>query len=56
MPANKWADMHKKNWRINIQDSEFELEDFSQNANAGLLPKQRCRAHLLKVEKNMRPL
>ena len=30
-------DVHKKNWRINIQDSEFELEDFSQNPDAVLL-------------------
>ena len=30
-------DVHKKSWRINIQDSEFELEDFSQNADAVLL-------------------
>ncbi len=28
------VDVHKKNWRVNIQDSEFELEDFSQNADA----------------------
>lgn len=32
-------DVHKKNWRVNIQDSEFELEDFSQDANAVLLHK-----------------
>ena len=24
------VDTHKKSWRTNIQDSEFELEDFSQ--------------------------
>jgi transposase len=30
-------DVHKKSWRVNIQDSEFELEDFSQNADAVLL-------------------
>jgi hypothetical protein len=30
-------DAHKKNWRVNIQDGEFELEDFSQNADAVLL-------------------
>ena len=33
------VDVHKKNWRVNIQDSEFELEDFSQNADAVLLHK-----------------
>lgn len=32
-------DVHKKSWRVNIQDSEFELEDFSQNADAVLLHK-----------------
>ena len=32
-------DVHKKNWRVNIQDSEFELEDFSQNADPVLLHK-----------------
>ncbi len=26
-------DVHKKNWRVNIQSEEFELEDFSQDAN-----------------------
>lgn len=30
-------DVHKKNWRVNIQDSEFELEDFSQNRDPVLL-------------------
>ena len=30
-------DVHKKNWRINIQDSEFELEDFSQDPDAATL-------------------
>lgn len=24
-------DVHKKNWRVNIRDNEFELEDFSQD-------------------------
>jgi len=33
------VDVHKKNWRVNIQDSEFELEDFSQNADVVLLHK-----------------
>ena len=32
-------DVHKKSWRVNIQDSEFELEDFTQNADAVLLHK-----------------
>lgn len=30
-------DVHKKNWRINIQDSEFELENFSQDPAADIL-------------------
>jgi transposase len=33
------VDVHKKSWRVNIQDSEFELEDFSQNPDAVLLHK-----------------
>ena len=32
-------DVHKKSWRVNIQDGEFELEDFAQNADAVLLHK-----------------
>ncbi|MFT3949885.1 MAG: hypothetical protein QM763_23170 [Agriterribacter sp.] len=32
-------DVHKKNWRVNIQDTEFELEDFSQDPDAGVLYK-----------------
>jgi transposase len=32
-------DVHKKSWRVNIQDGEFELEDFSQNADVVLLHK-----------------
>jgi transposase len=32
-------DVHKTSWRINVQDSEFELEDFSQNADVVLLYK-----------------
>lgn len=39
------VDMHKKNWRINIQDKEFELEDFSQNADAVLLHKHLSRKY-----------
>lgn len=38
-------DVHKKNWRVNIQDSEFELEDFSQDANAGILYKHLKRKY-----------
>lgn len=30
-------DVHKKTWRVNIQDEEFELEDFSQDAQAEAL-------------------
>ena len=32
-------DVHKTSWRVNVQDSEFELEDFSQNADVVLLHK-----------------
>ena len=32
-------DVHKKNWRVNIQDGEFELEDFSQDADVVVLHK-----------------
>ena len=32
-------DVHKKNWRVNIQDTEFELEDFSQDPDARVLYK-----------------
>lgn len=39
------VDVHKKNWRVNIQDSEFELEDFSQNADAVLLHKHLSRKY-----------
>jgi transposase len=38
-------DVHKKNWRVNIQDSEFELEDFSQNADVVLLHKHLNRKY-----------
>ena len=27
------VDVHKKNWRVNIQDSEFKLEDHFQHAS-----------------------
>jgi transposase len=30
-------DVHKKSWRVNIQDCEFELEDFSQDPNPSTL-------------------
>ena len=33
------VDVHKKSWRVNIADSEFELEDFTQNPDAVLLHK-----------------
>ena len=38
-------DVHKKNWRVNIQDSEFELEDFSQNADVVVLHKHLNRKY-----------
>jgi len=38
-------DVHKKSWRVNIQDGEFELEDFSQNADAVLLHKHLSRKY-----------
>jgi len=37
------VDVHKKSWRVNIQDSEFELEDFTQNPQAVLLHKHLIR-------------
>ena len=37
------VDVHKKSWRVNIQDSEFELEDFTQNPDAVLLHKHLTR-------------
>lgn len=30
-------DVHKVSWRVNLRDSEFELKDFTQPADAGLL-------------------
>jgi transposase len=39
------VDVHKKNWRVNIQDGEFELEDFSQDADAVLLHKHLIRRY-----------
>lgn len=32
-------DVHKKNWRVNIRDDDFELEDFSQNSDVELFYK-----------------
>jgi transposase len=39
------VDVHKKSWRVNIQDQEFELEDFTQNADAVLLHKHLPRRY-----------
>jgi transposase len=39
------VDVHKKNWRVNIHDNEFELEDFSQNADPVLLHKHLTRKY-----------
>jgi transposase len=39
------VDVHKKNWRINVQDKDFELEDFSANADAVLLHKHLNRKY-----------
>jgi len=39
------VDVHKKSWRVNIQDGEFELEDFSQDASAVLLHKHLNRRY-----------
>jgi transposase len=39
------VDVHKKSWRVNIQDDEFELEDFSQDADAVLLYKHLNRKY-----------
>ena len=38
-------DVHKRSWRVNIHDSNFELEDFSQSADAVLLHKHLCRKY-----------
>jgi transposase len=38
-------DVHKKSWRVNVQDGEFELEDFTQDANAGTLIKHLKRKY-----------
>lgn len=39
------VDVHKKNWRVNIHDNEFELEDFSQDADPVLLHKHLTRKY-----------
>lgn len=39
------VDVHKKSWRVNIADSEFELEDFTQNPDAVLLHKHLTRCY-----------
>jgi len=39
------VDVHKKSWRVNIADSEFELEDFTQNPDAVLLHKHLARRY-----------
>lgn len=38
-------DVHKKSWRVNIQDNEFELEDFSQDADVIILHKHLQRRY-----------
>lgn len=39
------VDVHKKNWRVNVQDSEFELEDFSQDPDPAVLYKHLVRKY-----------
>lgn len=39
------VDKHKKSWRVNIQDREFELEDFSQDPDVVLLHKHLKRKY-----------
>lgn len=39
------VDTHKKSWRTNIQDSEFELEDFTQDADVVVLYKHLKRKY-----------
>jgi transposase len=38
-------DVHKKSWRVNIQDGEFELEDFTQNPDPEILNKHLNRRY-----------
>ena len=39
------VDVHKKNWRVNIQDTEFELDDFSQDPDPDTLYKHLVRRY-----------
>lgn len=39
------VDVHKRSWRVNIADDEFELEDFTQNPNPVLLHKHLSRRY-----------
>lgn len=38
-------DVHKRSWRVNIQDEELELEDFTQDASAEVLYKHLQRKY-----------
>jgi transposase len=38
-------DVHKSSWRVNIQDAEFELEDFSQDPDPSILLKHLNRKY-----------
>jgi len=38
-------DEHKKSWRVNVQDGEFELEDFFRDSNAVTLIKHLKRKY-----------
>lgn len=38
-------DVHKKSWRVNIQDGEFELEDFTQSPDPEVLNKHLNRRY-----------
>jgi transposase len=42
---NCGVDVHLKQWRVNIHDDNFELEDFSQNADAVTLYKHLSRKY-----------
>lgn len=39
------VDVHKKQWRVNIHDGNFELEDFSQDPKAEILYKHLSRKY-----------
>src|SRR6266513_4165349 len=39
------VDVHLKQWRVNIHDANFELEDFSQNADPVTLYKHLSRRY-----------